>query len=108
MKNLLFLFHSIITLAFTFMPILFPWWMNAAIYAVWEIHILIFGRCILTDFEYGKDSKTTFGEELLKKLHINMKPESYIFFSKYVQAPLCIILSLVLQKIFDLKPLFFG
>lgn len=107
MKKIIFIVHTIITLAFTFMPILFSWWINALVYLAWEIHILIFGRCILTDFEYGKNSKTTFGQELLKKLHINMRPESYIFFSKYIQAPLCITLSLILQKIFKIQPLIF-
>lgn len=107
MRKIIFIFHTIITLAFTFMPLLFSWWINALVYLIWEIHILIFGRCVLTEFEYGKNSQTTFGEELLKKLHINMKKENYIFFSKYIQAPLCIILSLIFQKIFAIKPLFF-
>lgn len=107
MRKIIFILHTIITLAFTFMPLLFSWWINLIIYTIWEIHILIFGRCILTDFEYGKNSQTTFGEELLKKLHINMRQENYIFFSKYIQAPLCIILSLIFQKILNIKPLFF-
>jgi hypothetical protein len=89
------------------MPILFSWWINAIIYFFWEVHILIFGRCVLTEFEYGKNSETTFGEELLKKLHIQMKPENYIFFSKYIQAPLCIILSLIWQKVLGFEPLVF-
>lgn len=89
------------------MPILFSWWINVIIYCIWEIHLIIFGECVLTRFEYGKNSNTTFGEELLKKMHIRMSKESYIFFSKYVQAPLCIILSLILQKVFDLEPMLF-
>lgn len=107
MKKIIFALHTIITLAFTFMPLLFSWWINLIIYTIWEIHIIIFGRCILTDFEYGKNSETTFGEELLKKFKIKMSKESYMFFSKYIQAPLCIILSLILQKVFEIKPLFF-
>jgi hypothetical protein len=89
------------------MPVLFSWWINALVYLVWEIHILIFGKCILTEFEFGKNSKTTFGEELLKKLHVKMKPENYIFFSKYIQAPLCIFLSLIWQRGLNIEPLFF-
>lgn len=107
MRKIIFIVHTIITLAFTFMPLLFSWWINVLIYTAWEIHILIYGRCILTEFEYGKNSQTTFGEELLKKFHIQMKPKNYMFFSKYVQAPLCIALSLLFQKVLDIKPLFF-
>lgn len=107
MRKFIFILHAIITLAFTFMPLLFSWWINALIYLVWEIHILIYGRCILTEFEYGKNSQTTFGEELLKKFKIKMSQKSYMFFSKYIQAPLCIILSLILQKVFEIEPLFF-
>ena len=107
MKKIIFVLHTIITLAFTFMPVLFSWWINALVYLVWEIHIIYFGRCVLTDFEYGKDSKTTFGEELLKKINIRMKRENYIFFSKYIQAPLCIGLSLIWQKLLGISPLFF-
>lgn len=107
MRKIIFIFHTIITLAFTFMPILFSWWINVLVYLVWEIHVIIFGGCVLTRFEYGKNSQTTFGEELLKKLHIQMKQKNYIFFSKYIQAPLCITLSLIFQKIFHIKPLIF-
>lgn len=107
MKKLIFILHTIITLAFTFMPILFSWWINAIVYAIWEIHVMIFGGCVLTRFEYGKNSDTTFGEELLKKLNIKMSRKSYMFFSKYIQAPLCIILSLILQKGFGFNPILF-
>lgn len=89
------------------MPVLFSWWINLIIYTIWEIHIIYFGRCILTDFEYGKNSDTTFGEELLRKLNIKINQRTYMFFSKYIQAPLCIGLSLIIQKIFYFKPLFF-
>lgn len=107
MRRLIFALHTIITLAFTFLPVLFSWWINVLIYIVWGIHIMIFGRCALTIFEYGKDSETTFGEELLKKLHINMKKEHYYFFSKYIQAPLCIVLSLIWQKALGFAPLIY-
>ena len=107
MRKIIFVLHTIITLAFTFMPILFSWWINAFVYLVWEIHILIFGKCILTEFEYGKNSETTFGEELLKKFHIKMNQKTYMFFSKYIQAPLCIVLSLIWQKILGFDPIFF-
>jgi len=107
MRKILFILHTIITLAFTFMPILFSWWINAIVYFIWEIHILYFGRCVLTDFEYGKDSQTTFGEELLKGLNVRMSQKSYLFFSKYIQAPLCITLSLIWQKVFEIEPILF-
>ena len=107
MRKIIFVLHTIITLAFTFMPLLFSWWINAIVYFIWEVHIIYFGRCILTELEYGKNSDTNFGEELLKKFNIRMSKRSYMIFSKYVQAPLCIILSLILQKGFDIKPIFF-
>jgi hypothetical protein len=105
MRKTILVAHTIITLAFTFLPVLFSWWINVIIYLIWGIHIMIFEGCVLTIFEYGKGSKTTFGEELLKKLHINMKPEHYHFFSNYIQAPLCIILSLFWQVTLGFKPL---
>jgi hypothetical protein len=107
MRKAIFLLHGIITLAFTFLPILFSWWINVIIYSVWIVHLIIFGGCVLTIFEYGKDSKTTFGEELLKKLHVQMTPENYRFFSNYIQAPLCITLSLIWQELLGIEPLFF-
>ena len=107
MRKTIFILHTIITLAFTFMPVLFSWWINTIVYFIWEIHIIYFGRCVLTDFEYGKNSKITFGEELLKKLNIKMSQKSYMFFSKYIQAPLCIALSLIWQKIFGINPIIF-
>lgn len=107
MKKIIFFLHAIITLAFTFMPLLFSWWINIIIYFIWEIHVIVFGGCVLTEFEYGKNSNTTFGEELLKKFNIKMSRKSYMIFSKYVQAPLCIVLSLILQKGFGFKPIFF-
>lgn len=34
MKKIIFVVHTIITLAFTFMPLLFSWWINALVYSL--------------------------------------------------------------------------
>lgn len=107
MKRLLFILHVIITLAFTFMPLLFSWWVNVIIYIAWYLHYLVFGGCVLSIAEYGKDSGKDFGRELLKALKIKMSYEQYLFFTRYIQAPLCIALSLLWQKVFGFKPLIF-
>jgi hypothetical protein len=106
-KRLIFILYIIITLAFTFLPILFSWWLNLALYVVWYLHYLVFGGCILSIAEYGKDSKKDFGRELLKSLKIKMTYEQYLFFTRYIQAPLCIGLSLLWQKVFGINPLIF-
>lgn len=107
MKRLIYFIHIFITLAFTFMPILFTWWINAAIYVIWYLHYLVFGGCILSIAEYGKDSKKDFGRELIKTLRINLTYEQYLFFTRYIQAPLCIGLSLLWQLVFGFKPLIY-
>lgn len=107
MKRFIFLIHVIVTLAFTFMPLLFSWWVNIIIYVVWYLHYLIFGGCVLSIAEYGKESGKDFGRELLKFLRVKMTYEQYLIFTRFIQAPLCIILSLIWQIGLGFKPLIF-
>ena len=105
MRKLLLAVHVLITLAFTFLPILLSWWLIIVIYALWYAHLFIFGGCILSIAEYGKDNRKEFGTELLKRLGIHMTHEHYRFFSRYLQAPLCLVLALIWQVGLDIKPL---
>jgi hypothetical protein len=107
MRRLLFALHIIITLAFTFLPVLFSWWINILIYLLWYVHLSIFGGCVLNIAEYGSAGGKEFGVELLKKLGIRMSSNHYLFFSRYVQAPLCIGLSLLWQIVLGFRPLIF-
>lgn len=64
------LLHFIVVVVGLISPILFQWWIIAIYFVFWYLHIWIFGRCIISVWQYGEDSDQTYTADTFTKLGI--------------------------------------
>jgi len=102
--GLIFCFHLTLEIINILSWLLFSWWWILLAHAIVMLQYNIFGGCILTGLQLGKEQmKHTFLAHYFKSIN----PEKFTFFSRYTLPLIVIFLTIIWQIILKKEPLLF-
>jgi len=103
--GLIFWIHLFLII-FSYLSFLYiDWKIIVLVVLLLQIYYLLRGGCDLTFSEFGNDKNITFVWYYLSKLFPNLNQKTTKIFIRYVLPIFLILVSFLLQKIFDYTPL---
>lgn len=98
--------HILILIPAYLSPILFDWWIIFIVAIILQIQYWLLGGCFLTHLELGKDKNETYLWYYLRKIFPNLSQKKMNITIRVIIPVVLIIISYILQNIFNLKPIF--